>query len=137
LAKANPKPVAYYAHCMLIYNTPIEKDDIELIESLGFKVINPNQPEHEAGYKSNGMEYFDELVRTSDILFFRAMPDGRISSGVAREIEAAEEDWWPTPARPSGRGPIPVLELPSRIKSRTITPEETRQFLYEAGERSL
>lgn len=35
----------YYAHSLHLYNTPQEKRDIELLEKLGFEVLNPNQPE--------------------------------------------------------------------------------------------
>lgn len=33
----------YYAHCMLIYNTPQELRDIEFLAKAGFEVFNPNQ----------------------------------------------------------------------------------------------
>ena len=115
---------AYYAHCISIYGSPLETDDIEAIDSLGLDVVNPNEPQHDAGYTKNGMDYFKNLVRKCDVLFFRAMADGRISAGVATEIDTA-----------AGSG-LQVFELPSRIKTRIATIEETREFIYESGART-
>ena len=127
------KKLVYYAHCMAIYNTPQEKRDVELLESLGFDVLNPNAKEHiEEVMKTQQnklldkdeigmlvMEYFSSLVDKCDIVAFRALPDGRIPAGIAKEIK---------------RGNM-VFELPSGILKRTISVEETREYLREAGQR--
>ncbi len=77
----------YYAHPMSSYGTPQEIEDIQLLETLGFKVINPNDPE----YKSNkNMEFFRKLAAGADAVAFRALPDGKISPGVAYELKAAK-----------------------------------------------
>jgi hypothetical protein len=114
--------VAYYAHPISIYNTPQERRDIELIESLGFVVLNPNAPEHEAGYQREGMIYFENLLRQqAQTLFFRSFPDGSIPAGVAKEIAVVVE---------MNR---PVIELPTAIGRRTLSVEETREFLRQSG----
>jgi hypothetical protein len=120
---------------MAIYNTPQEQRDIELLEGLGFEVLNPNSPKHikavekiqEKGKTCFGannsgvlvMEYFTNLVEKCDVVAFRALPDGRIPAGIAKEIGCGKT----------------VFELPSGIVKRTISIEETREYLREAGQR--
>lgn len=114
----------YYAHAMSLYNTPQEARDIKLLEAMGYEVLNPNTPEHNDGCnkRTNPMDYFIELVALScDVLAFRAMPDGSITQGVAIEIRAA--------------APKPVFELPSGVKRRTLTLDQTRDYLAELGQR--
>lgn len=93
LAK-NEKPVAYYAHSMETYGTEVEEKDIDMLQGLGYEVVNPNDP---ALAPSEDMEPFLELVRGSDIVFSRG-----ITSGVNYEVnEARKHD-------------IPVVELEGR-----------------------
>ena len=66
---------------------------------------------------------FQPLVAKCDLLFFRALPDGRIPAGVAREIGFARELG------------LPVLELPSGVISRTMNVAETKEYLRESGQR--
>lgn len=128
------KKKVYYAHSMGIYNTKQEERDIKLLEDLGYEVINPNNKEVSDLFK----KYIDEekrsyedafdivfgyLVRESDILAFRAQLDGFIGAGVAKEIEIAEVN------------SKPIIELPSAIYKRVATPEQTRAYLKEIGER--
>ena len=35
---------AYYAHCLSIFNTPQERRDVAVLETLGFEVYNPPAP---------------------------------------------------------------------------------------------
>jgi hypothetical protein len=114
----------YYAHSIAIYNTPQEARDIDTLTKLGFEVVNPNAPEHEAGYKRMGMDYFTAMIRDCDALAFRANPDGTINAGIAKEIEDALDE-------PS----LPVFELPSGINRRTLTVGQTRATLREQGAR--
>lgn len=144
----------YYAHCVAIYSTPQEDRDVALLEDLGFSVINPNSPIINAkcrdirerwargewgspdsnippcllGYKDDGeaiMELiFKPLAKSNvDLVAFRALPDGRIPAGVAQEIKWAQEVG------------TPILELPSRLQSRVISVDETREYLREIGQR--
>lgn len=45
----NKKLRCYYAHTMTSYGSTIEQQDVELLESLGFEVINPNQKKYQDG----------------------------------------------------------------------------------------
>lgn len=113
----------YYAHCIAIYKTPQEIRDIVTLEKLGFEVENPNRPEHDAGYRAQGMDYFLRFADECDAIAFRAMPDGAIPAGVAKEISMFVQ---------LGK---PVFELPSCITRRTLGVESTREALRECGNR--
>jgi len=122
----------YYAHCMAIYNTPQEDRDEATLASLGFTVVNPNSPEVESDLaimRDNGatreetMLYFKKFATETDAIAFRGLPDGRIPSGVALEIKWFEEK------------NKPVIELPSRVHTRMISLDETREYLHEVGQR--
>lgn len=121
----------YYAHCQAIYGTPQEQRDVKTLEELGFEVVNPGLPEHSEACQewatqhtsNNKMGYFLEMVDDCDVLAFRALPDGAIPMGVAAEIERAKFH---------GK---PVFELPSGILRREITLAQTREYLYEIGQR--
>lgn len=96
----------YYAHPMSYYGTTAEADDIAAIEDkfpgVHVHIENPNQPEWQAraqaakhaGY--TGMEPFLEYVaKEADVVVFRAMSDGFITAGVAKEI--LEAHFWGKP----------------------------------------
>lgn len=128
------KKKVYYAHSKGIYNTKQEERDIELLEELGFEVINPNTKEISDQFRYcvdiNRYTYeysfdlvFGTLVKESDIVAFRAQLDGLIGAGVAKEIEIAEAN------------NKPIIELPSAIYKRIATLEQTRAYLKEIGER--
>ncbi len=114
----------YYAHSMGIYNTPQETRDIETLMTLGFEVLNPNKPQYSKMAKERGgMDVFRDLVQECDVLAFRAHVDMLIGSGVGLEIEWAEDLG------------MPIIELPSRIKHRTMDIATTREYLREVGQR--
>jgi len=125
----------YYAHCQSLYNTPQEKRDIIMLLRLEFDVISPNTPEVQAAcekIKADSMradprneviEYFRRFAVECDCIAFRALPDGSISSGVAKEIEYFQKE---------GK---PVFELPSGLKIRPLTLEQTREYMREVGYR--
>ena len=121
----------YYAHCMSIYHTPQEKRDIELLESLGFVVLNPSHPDIEEAFQEflkdstlyPPMYFWHMKIEKCDVLAFKALPDGSISAGVASEIEYANK---------LGK---PVFEIPTGIGRRTQTLEQTREYLREVGQR--
>lgn len=114
----------YYAHPISLYNTTQEQRDMNTLHTLGFTVINPNQPVHQEEYNEWGMEYFEKLIKThADGLVFRAFPDGSISAGVAQEIAIAEKCLYP------------IIELPVAIARRTLNVKETKDTLLECGYR--
>lgn len=111
----------YYAHPISIYNTPQERRDVAALEAMGFDIVNPNSVANEAAYRINGMAHFESLVTSCALLAFRAFPDGSIPAGVAKEIVMA--------------GSRPIIELPSSVSKRTLSVDQTRQFLAESGTR--
>lgn len=111
----------YYAHSISIYGKPQEARDIEMLESLGFEVCNPNEPGHALGYKLSGMSYFDGVVEQCDALAFRAHADGSIPAGVMHEV-----NYMVSRSRP-------VFELPAAIERRALTVNQTRAYLREVG----
>ena len=121
----------YYAHCQAIYGSPQEVRDLETLKALGFEVLNPNSPEHIAmattmkadGRAERVMDYFSSLVFQCDALAFRALPDGAIPAGIAKEIETAK------------KLKRPMVELPSCIIRRVMTVDATREYLAEVGQR--
>lgn len=120
---------AYYAHCQAIYGTPQEARDLATIEALGLSVVNPSSAEVKAlldkWKQANGnvMDFFVKLCGECDLCVFRALPDGSIPAGVAKEIASFVD---------AGK---PVIELPSGILRRVITVDETREYLKEVGQR--
>lgn len=121
----------YYAHCKAIYGTPQEERDIELLEVLGFEVVNPNDAKLDALYKEfklrrpddDPMFFWRLQVHDCDALAFRALPGGELPAGVLAEIEQARHE------------KKPVFELPTFYNRRKLTVEETRAYLAEIGER--
>lgn len=119
----------YYAHCQAIYDTPQELRDIQILQLLGLEVCNPNLSVHVKTAKEmkargeNAMDYFLGLVNGCDVVAFRALPDGRIPSGVAKEVQYGQS-----------KGKI-IIELPSGLMRRTIGVDETREYLAEVGQR--
>lgn len=119
----------YYAHTMVSYGSTIEQMDIELLESLGFEVINPSSPDIAQGCKdyvfnngaSNVMSYFKDIIDTCELVAFRALPNGDILSGIAAEVEHAIV------------AGIQVIELPSSVRKRMMDYPATKQYLIELG----
>jgi hypothetical protein len=109
------KKRVYYAHPMSLYGTPQESRDVELLQSLGFEVVNPNAP----AFSRLTFNNYLTLAATCDLIAFRALPDGSITCGVAKEIKM---------------GP-PVIELPSGVSRRALTLQQTLETLAELGER--
>jgi len=110
----------YYAHCLSLYGTKQEQRDVETLEALGFEVLNPNARIHKDAYSKFGMHYFENLVLRCDAIAFRALPDGRIPAGVSEEIKA---------------GLKLIIELPNNITGRSISVDETREYLRDCGYR--
>ena len=66
---------------------------------------------------------FIQLSKKAPIIAFRGLPDGRIPSGVAKEVNQAFLD---------GK---PIIELPSGINKRGMSYEDTLEYLQEVGQR--
>lgn len=113
----------YYAHCMALYDTPQEQRDIDTLKKLGYEVCNPNCTKYKKSWKNLGMAFGEQLVAECDVFAFRALPDGRIPSGVFKELEWAMEQ------------NKPVIELPSGIFYREMNIKQTANYLQEIGQR--
>ena len=120
----------YYAHFMGIYDTPAEERDISTLEALGFEVTNPNSflvkeqfKAYRAVHEDNYMPFFEEMAAKHDVVAFRALPDGRIPGGVAKEVKAARD-----------AGKL-IIELPCGLVSRMMDHASTVEYLENIGER--
>jgi hypothetical protein len=112
----------YYAHCVALYNTKQEERDIATLEKLfpQHEIFNPNCEACSEGYAQKGMKFFRRTVNDSDILAFRALPEGLIPAGVYTEIQWAIED---------GKT---IIELP-KLYGREMSIDDTRQYIREVG----
>ncbi len=130
---ATPPPVAppvqilprrvYYAHPLETYGSGIERTDTATLLALGLNVFNPNNTVSEVLYlRRKDFNVFLEMVAQCDALAFRAHPDGGIPAGVAKEVAYAMAIQ------------LPIIELPCGITRRSLTVEETREWLREVGQ---
>lgn len=79
---------AYFAHPITEFGTRKEKMILEKMELLFGEIVNPNTDEHKLKYDLKGMSYYlKEVLPNCDVIVFMAMPNGKISSGVAKEIK--------------------------------------------------
>jgi hypothetical protein len=113
----------YYAHSVALYDTPQETRDIELLEALGFSVLNPNQLIHSVGYQHAGMSYFESLLDLCGGLAFRGNPGGSVNAGIMYEIDYMQ------------KSEKPIFELPSWVGRHQLSVGETRYLLSELGHR--
>jgi len=124
----------YYAHFMGIYNTPQEERDVETLERLGLKVINPNTPEIQKEVSDKLKEYngdyikmfedvFNVRVKQCDVFAFKALPCGKIPSGIIKEYQCAKENH------------KIIIELPSGVSFRALDKYETKEYLLDIGQR--
>lgn len=125
----------YYAHFMGIYDTLQEKRDIELLQTLGFDVLNPNTPEVQAGIEAwkeanpekDGdallTQYFGGLIKGCQAFAFRGITPNQIPSGVYKELLVAQEIG------------LPIIELPGGLTQRALSVDSTREYLREYGKR--
>ena len=116
------RPKIYYAHCMALYGTDQEKEDLRTLDALGVRVVDPNATQYKKkvrdmkrAHKSGAqiMDYFVSVVERCQGVAFRALPDGSISSGVEKEIAAMRK-----------KGGI-IIELPELDKRKRLTVGQT------------
>lgn len=116
------RKTVYYAHPMTLYNTPTEARDLALLTTLGFQIANPNTRHHQ-DTSDGDMEYFYRLVRACDVFCFRALPSGDIPCGVAGELRVAQAQ------------KLPIFEIPTQIRIRTLDMNETMEYYHNCGNR--
>ena len=81
----------YFAHPVSDYDKPRERKCLELISSQfkGVEILNPNQQCHNDAYRNGGgMDYFEKLVLSCDILVMVPFEDYEYGMGVWREAES-------------------------------------------------
>ena len=122
------KPQLYFAHPINSYDTELERILLAQIRErfTGYEILNPNAPEHFAGYRAEGMAYFLRRVLPSceagALLAFR---DRMIGTGVFAEALKLFVSW---PRRPVWEINLEIpwtFWIPDSI--RCLTVEETRK----------
>lgn len=81
-------PVLYFAHPVNVYDTDLERFLLARIAERfpDYRILNPNAPEHAAGYAAKGMAYFlDDVLPTCQACVLLAFRDGLIGKGVYDE----------------------------------------------------
>jgi hypothetical protein len=111
----------YFARSISQYGSKQDLRDIELLHTLGFEVADPSTPDNQERYTQEGMDWFLQMVTECDMLIFRAHPDGSIPAGVSAEIKEAMAS------------NLFVLEMPNGIAKRTLSVDETREYLRNIG----
>lgn len=114
---------AYFARPISLYNTKQDLRDLEILQKLGFDVVNPNKEELYKKYEKEGMSVFLECLKDCDIIVFRSFQDNKISAGVFKEIQEG-----------ASQGKI-ILELPTITSNRILSVDDTRLYLQYLGHR--
>jgi hypothetical protein len=131
------KPKLYFAHPINVYDTELERALLECLAQRfpGYEIINPNAPEHAAGYQAKGMAYFlEDILPKCDECVLLAFRDGMIGKGVYAEAEQLHaiccpvweilpdgltfKTWAPNPARR-----LSVEDTRERIRNPDRTPK--------------
>jgi hypothetical protein len=122
--------LCYYAHPVTTYDFLIESNNIQLLENLGFEIINPSTPKeiqeelqnriHLDG-KFYNTEFFEHALSKCSILAFRFFPDKAIETDSTVEINEIF------------RYKLPIIELSQDIESCSLSNEEIITYLYQAN----
>lgn len=116
------EPVLYFAHPVNVYDTDLERTLLGRIAERfpDCRLLNPNAPEHAAGYKAMGMAYFlEEILPQCDICVLLAFPDRKIGKGVYSEASQLHD------------GCCQVWEILPDGSFLAWTPDPTRQLSVE------
>ena len=71
---------------------------LEALDAIGrhlgsdVEIVDPDTPEHAAGYRARGMAYFEDVIAGCDVLVFARFPPpcGRVGAGVWTEVHTAD-----------------------------------------------
>ena len=133
----------YFAHPVNVYNTPLEVELMEAIQSFfpDWHIENPNQPKHQEGYQKwlketgNGMNYYlKEFLVNMDAVTGLSFKDGRIGAGVFGEEESIFKrtgNLWTLTYDKT----LTKIDDFSLLQPLALTVEETRQRIYVGGKR--
>lgn len=119
---------AYYSHPKTYKNSEEEAEDISLLKSLGYSIENPYDDKFIELWQTEGIGFGRTLVEMCDVVAFRPLSNGKIGSGVAKELGFAIEMRRPIIEMPSAV-PFDV----STLKERTLTMDETVEFFNTVG----
>lgn len=126
----------YFGHPISFYDIPKEDELVKCLEREfpSLAVENPNQPQHQAGYKrfqetkGRGMLYFfEEVLPAMAAGAFLTFEDGKFGAGVWGEAEFLHQQ---------GK-PIYEMNIEGRIAtmtldvSRMLSVDETRSRVYD------
>lgn len=126
------KKKIYYAHTMTTYYSQEETDAVELLESMGYEVVNPSDKKIVEGFElfkknnpsGNSMDYFLDVVKTCDLLAFSAVDGDKLTSGVVKEVLYALDIKMPV---------IEIHTIDSLNPKRFMSLEKTREYLKRNG----
>jgi hypothetical protein len=128
-----PSERIYFAHPMPDYDTLREAEAIRAIQDhFGpeFDVVNPNHPDHRAGYAASGndFKYWTDLAASCGMVVYMSLPEGWIGSGVWKEAEAAllAGRWVHEIDRGLGR----IVRVRHLDVSRCLSVDETRRTTH-------
>lgn len=118
-------PILYFAHPVNTYDTELERVLLARIHERfpGCHILNPNGPEHAAGYEAKKMRYFfEDILPRCGLCVLLAFSDGKIGKGVYGEAEQMHAAACPTwEILPDG-----AFLAWSPDPARMLTVEETR-----------
>ena len=132
------KPIMYFGHPINAYGIPLEAELLAAIAEKfpNWEILNPNQPQHDAGYKKwkddtgKGMDYYFKVVLPGcDAGIFLPFRDGAWGAGVYGEAKFLADRGCPIYAI-THEGVISSVRLED---VRELTVDETRARIRAAG----
>jgi hypothetical protein len=122
-------PSIYFARPTSLYDTPADIRGYAALISAGYRIVDPNTPLHQLGYKANGMSWFLSVIEDeADALAYMTYLDGSVGAGVAREILEAHLHGLPV-FRIVDRELVPETEMPKLILSIAQTRAENARLV--------
>ncbi|GLQ53579.1 hypothetical protein [Devosia nitrariae] len=120
--------VIYFARPSALYDTPADVRAYAVLLTGGYRILDPNQPIHQLGYRATGMAWFLSLIEDeADALAYMTYPDGSVGAGVAREILEAHLHGLPV-YRIVDRELVAETGMPARILSIAETRAENTRL---------
>ena len=118
----------YYSHPKPYKRSKEAKQDMQLLQSLGYEVINPYDPKFSECWEEQKMAFSEIIIEMADVVAFRALSNKKISSGVGKELSIAIS---------MGKD---IMELPnvtmfdkSTLDARVLNIDDTMSFFKNTG----
>lgn len=119
------KTKLYFSHPVSDFGTEYEAQVVTYLVNLGYDVVNPNSPEHQAGYAERGFAYTKEVRAGCDACAFLRFPSGVVGAGVANEVAGFIKLERPVFEIKRDMTLAPLHGVPSNILNQNATREET------------